>query len=88
MPTEPESVTDENPRPEHSLDGAPWRAKGAITPGKPPTNYQLLATNYLNSSITCSSTALPGRTTDSGSVAKGASVTFSWSMNVGAVGFT
>jgi len=39
---------------------------------------------YRSSSIHFSSTSLPGRTTDSGSVASGCSVTFSMSMKLGA----
>lgn len=42
------------------------------------------ATAYRSSSITCSSTSRPGRTTDAGSVASGWSVMFSMSMKVGA----
>jgi hypothetical protein len=42
--------------------------------------------SYRNSSMHCSSTSLPGRTTDSGNVASGWSVRFNMSRKVGAWG--
>jgi hypothetical protein len=43
---------------------------------------------YLSSSIAASNTSLPGRVTDSGSVASGWSVMLSMSRKLGACGFT
>jgi hypothetical protein len=44
--------------------------------------------HYRNSSIAASSASLPGRVTDSGSVAKGSSTMFSMSRKLGALVFT
>ncbi len=46
------------------------------------------AQSYRNSSIAAASTSLPGRVTDSGSVASGSSTMFSISRKLGALVFT
>ncbi len=55
----------------------------ALLPPKARPNFI-----YRSSSITCSSTSLPGRTADSGSVARGSSVMFRRSTKVGVLELT
>ena len=60
---------------------SPERAKEQPTHTGSPDRHNEI---YRSSSIACSSTSRPGRTTEAGNVARGSSAVFSISRNVGA----